>query len=100
MWRRWRGLGQGLLGVRQRRDTINRAEFYVSAARSGIADFADFGLAFRLVNCEPAIRQLQTVAELGEDEPTSAPQFMRLSVVPAQPRIACERLGFRNEVRA
>ena len=60
------------------------------------------GLVFRVVNREPAIRQLHTVAELGkaESEPTRAPQFMRLSVVPEQVRIHGEQLDFRDEVLA
>ena len=60
------------------------------------------GIVFALVDKKPSIRQLYEVAELGkpDDEPTRAPQFMRLLVAPQQPRIAGDALDFRDEVMA
>jgi hypothetical protein len=58
--------------------------------------------AFNQVDKNPSIRQLYPIAELGkpEDEPTRAPTFMRLLVIPTQPRIDGESLDFRDEVMA
>lgn len=58
------------------------------------------GLLFKFVNVEPAIRQLHTIAELGkpDDQPTRAPEFMRLTVSDEQPRIAGKDLDFRAEI--
>lgn len=60
------------------------------------------GIAFKLVDREPTIRQLYSVAELGKPagEPTRAPQFMQLRVSEDQPRIRGESLDFRDEVLA
>ncbi len=60
------------------------------------------GLVFQLVDKEPTQRQLYPIAELGNaaNEPTLCPKFMRLQVVPQQPRIAGEALDFRDEVMA
>ena len=51
------------------------------------------GLTFDKVDQQPTIRQLYQIAELGKpaDEPTRAPEFMRLLVSPDQPRIAGDR---------
>jgi hypothetical protein len=58
------------------------------------------GLVFQGVDREPAERQLYQIAELGKaaGEPTRAPRYMRLRVVPEQPRIEGDRLDFRDEV--
>jgi hypothetical protein len=60
------------------------------------------GLLFKLVDREPAIRQLHTVAELGmsANEPTLAPQFMRLVVDQDQQKIGetQAKLDFRDEI--
>jgi hypothetical protein len=60
------------------------------------------GVVFSKVDQRPTIRQLYPIAELGKpaEEPTRAPEFMRLLVAPDQPRIAGERLDFRDEVMA
>lgn len=58
------------------------------------------GILFRMVDVEPAIRQLYEIAELDKDEnvPTSAPKFMRIRVDENQPRIEGKDLDFRDEV--
>jgi hypothetical protein len=60
------------------------------------------GLAFRRVDAQPSIRQLYPVAELGKptDQPTRAPEFMRLLVAPQQPRLPGADLDFRDEIMA
>src|SRR5262245_10266725 len=60
------------------------------------------GLVFDRVDKKPSIRQLYQIAELGkaQGEPTRAPTFMRLTVAPAQPRIAGAGLDFRDEIMA
>jgi hypothetical protein len=60
------------------------------------------GAVFNLVDKKPSIRQLYEVAELGKpaDEPTRAPQFLRLLVTSEQPRIEGEALDFRDEIMA
>jgi hypothetical protein len=68
----------------------------------GIGVIAATGIVFRMVDKNPTIRQLYQIAELGkpEGEPTRAPNFMRLTVDPAQPRIGGEGLDFRDEIMA
>jgi len=60
------------------------------------------GLVFQRVDREPSQRQLYQIAELGkaDNEPTRAPKYMRLRVVPEQPRIEGDSLDFRDEVMA
>jgi hypothetical protein len=60
------------------------------------------GVVFALVDKMPSIRELYEIAELGKakDEPTRAPQFMRLLVAAEQPRIPGEALDFRDEIMA
>jgi hypothetical protein len=55
-----------------------------------------------MVDQRTTIRQLYEIAELGKrpDEPTRAPEFMRLLVAPEQPRIPGEKLDFRDEIMA
>ena len=89
-------------------DHINDAELRnvpdVHAWRrgSGTPILVITGLVFQLVDKEPTQRQLYPIAELGKaaDEPTRCPKFMRLRVVPEQPRIAGDALDFRDEVMA
>jgi len=52
------------------------------------------------VDQQPTIRQLYQIAELGKpaDEPTRAPEFMRLLVSSGQPVIAGADLDVRDEV--
>jgi hypothetical protein len=91
-----------------RTDFINDAEIRnaadVTATRrgSGVWGFLVTGLMFGRVDTEPSIRQLYAIAELGKppDEPTRAPQFMRLTVSASQPRIQGEALDFRDEIMA
>jgi len=87
---------------------INDAELRtapdVTATRrgAGIATLLATGAAFNRVDKEPAIRQVYPIAELGTSTnvPTRAPQFMRLMVSSAQPRIPGADLDFRDEVMA
>jgi hypothetical protein len=60
------------------------------------------GLTFNLVDQQPTIRQIYTIAELGKPagEPTRAPEFMQLLVDSDQPRIEGAALDFRDEVMA
>ena len=69
---------------------------------TGAAVLIVVGLVFNRVDNQPSIRQLYPIAELGKppDQPTRAPEFMRLLVAPAQPRVAGEGLDFRDEVMA
>ncbi|OYP38156.1 hypothetical protein [Rhodopirellula sp. MGV] len=58
------------------------------------------GIVFKVVDREPAIRQLHTIAELGkpEGESTRAPKFMRLTVSQDQPYIRGDDIDFRDEI--
>jgi hypothetical protein len=60
------------------------------------------GVLFKLLDREPAIRQLYPIAELGKPAgtPTRAPQFLRLVVDRNQPRVGepGEPLDFRQEI--
>jgi hypothetical protein len=58
------------------------------------------GIVFTLVDKPALVRQLYQIAELAKplDEPTRAPEFMRLLVTPDQPRIEGEELDLRDEV--
>ncbi len=60
------------------------------------------GLLFTLVDPKGTLRQLYQIAELGKaaDEPTRAPQFMRLLVATDQPRLEGEAIDLRDEVMA
>jgi hypothetical protein len=55
---------------------------------------------FAIVDKKSGVRQVHSIAELGKplDEPTRAPQFMRLLVASGQPRIEREKLDIRDEV--
>jgi hypothetical protein len=68
----------------------------------GVPILLTTGLIFTRADKEPTIRQLYPIAELGKPvgEPTHAPEFMRLLVVPSQPKIAGNELDFRDEVMA
>jgi hypothetical protein len=59
-------------------------------------------IVFTLVDKKATVRQLYPIAELGKapDEPTRAPEFMRLLVASGQPRIEGESLDFRDEIMA
>ena len=56
--------------------------------------------SFARVDQKPSIRQLYPIAELGKPpaEKTRAPEFMRLTVAPNQPRIPGDNIDFRDEV--
>jgi hypothetical protein len=60
------------------------------------------GVLFGRVDKEPAHRQLYQIAELekAQHELSETPQFMRLLVVPEQPRIEGKGLDFRDEIMA
>ena len=91
-----------------RTESINAAELRnapdVTVFRRGPAAALLIKVAavFREVDNQPTIRQLYPIAELGKpsDEPTRAPEFMRLLVAPDQPVIAGADLDFRDEVMA
>ena len=57
-------------------------------------------IVFTLIDKQAGVRQLHSIAELGKplDEPTRAPEFMRLLVASSQPRIEGEKLDLRDEV--
>lgn len=59
-------------------------------------------ILFGRADKEPTQRQLYQIAELGkpDGEPTRTPNFMRLIVDPAQPRIPGAALDFRDEIMA
>jgi hypothetical protein len=67
---------------------------------SGLPILLIVGAVFKIVDREPAIRQLYDIAELGlpSGQATRAPTFMRLLVAPDQPRIKGEGLDFRDEI--
>jgi hypothetical protein len=60
------------------------------------------GAVFQSVDKQPSHRQLYEIAELGkpQTEPTRSPEFMRLLVVPEQPRIEGAQVDFREEIMA
>ena len=60
------------------------------------------GLALLRADKEPTNRQVYEISEMGkaESESTITPEFMRLRVVPEQPRIEGEDLDFRDEIMA
>ena len=89
-------------------DYINDAELRnapdtrVWRRRLGVPTLLVTGTLFRRVDREPSIRQLYQIAELGKpsNEPTRTPSFMRIRVVPEQPRIEGAGLDFRDEIMA
>jgi hypothetical protein len=56
--------------------------------------------SFARVDQQPSIRQVYPIAELGKpaDQPTRAPEFLRLMMSPSQPRIPGEKIDFRDEI--
>jgi hypothetical protein len=60
------------------------------------------GIVFQLTDKQTTNRQLYEIAELGkpDSEPTRGPEFLRLLVDPAQPRVEGKDLDFRDEVLA
>jgi len=60
------------------------------------------GVVLMLTDKQPTIRQVYEIAELGkaDGEPTRAPEFLQLTVVPEQPTIPGEALDFRDEIMA
>jgi hypothetical protein len=92
----------------ERTESINAAELLnapnVTVFRRGPAGtlLIKVAVVFRRVDQEPTVRQLYPIAELGKPagEPTRAPAFMRLRVVPEQPVIPGADLDVRDEVMA
>jgi hypothetical protein len=80
----------------------NAPDTTASRRGSGITVLLVVGLVFRRVDSQPSIRQLYPIAELGKppDQPTRAPQFMRLLAASGQPRIPGAQLDFRDEIMA
>jgi len=68
----------------------------------GVPILLTTGAVFLRADTEPSIRQLYEIAEFekSDGKPTICPEFMRLLVVPEQPRVAGEALDFRDEVLA
>ena len=66
----------------------------------GLPFFLLTGLVLIRADKKPSVRQLYEIAELGKspDEPTKAPEFMRLLVDSSQPRMEGEGLDFRDEL--
>ena len=60
------------------------------------------GLAFQIAETQPTIRQVYQIAELGKPAgtPTRSPEFMQVTVDPAQPVIPGDDLDFRDEIMA
>jgi hypothetical protein len=91
-----------------RTDYVNDAELRnapdTTAWRRGLAlpVLMISAVVFGLIDRKPSIRQLYPIAELGKpkDEPTRAPEFLRLLVAPEQARIPGEALDFRDEIMA
>jgi hypothetical protein len=87
---------------------INDVEFRNAPDTTGlrrrfeVATLFITGLVFAIVDKRPTIRQLYSVAELGKpgSVPTSAPEFMRLTVAADAPRVPGAALDFRDEVMA
>lgn len=86
---------------------INDAEMlnspHVTALRRflvGTLILARLGRVFGKVDKVATARQVHEIAELAkpDDEPTNAPEFMRLKMTPGQRRIEGEGLDFRDEV--
>ena len=78
----------------------NAPDTTLSRRGSGAPILLTVGLTFNRVDKQPTIRQLYPIAELGKlvDQPTRAPEFMRLLVAPDQPIIAGADLDFRDEI--
>jgi hypothetical protein len=78
----------------------NAPDTTLSRRGVGAPTLLTIGLIFGRVDAQPSIRQLYPVAELGKppEEPTRAPEFMRLVMSQDQPRILGEELDFRDEV--
>jgi hypothetical protein len=75
------------------------------AWRRGLLDLVILtvtSITFTVANRKPTIRQLYEIAELGKSdgEATRSPEFLRLLVDDAQPRIVGEGLDFRDEIMA
>ena len=89
-------------------DYINDAELrnapdvHVWRRGGGVPILLVTGAVFQSVDKQPSHRQLYEIAELGkpQTEPTQSPEFMRLLVVPEQPRIEGAKLDFREEIMA
>ena len=80
----------------------NAPDTTVSRRGAGVPILLVTGAVFKQVDNQPSIRQLYQIAELGKpaNEPTRAPEFMRLTVASNQPRINGEALDFRDEIMA
>jgi hypothetical protein len=83
-------------------ELLNAPNVTLSRRGIGAPVLVVVGLVFQRVDREPTVRQLYQIAELGKapGEPTRAPEFLRLLVVPEQPRIQGPALDFRDEVMA
>lgn len=88
--------------------SINEAVFRnapnTTASRRGleVPTLLITGVVLMLSDKKPSARQVYQIAELGKPvaQPTRAPEFMQLSVVPEQPVIPGDALDFRDEIMA
>jgi hypothetical protein len=80
----------------------NAPDVHVWRRGSGVPILLVTGAVFQSVDKQPSHRQLYEIAELGkpQTEPTRSPEFMRLLVVPEQPKIEGAKLDFREEIMA
>ena len=78
----------------------NAPDTTVSRRGSGVPILLVTGAVLQRADNQPSIRQLYQIAELGKPstQPTRAPEFMRLMVAAAQPRIEGASLDFRDEI--
>jgi hypothetical protein len=80
----------------------NAPDTTVSRRGAGAPILLLVAAAFARVDQQPSLRQVYPIAELGKpaDQPTRAPEFMRLMMAPGQPRIPGEAIDFRDEIMA
>lgn len=81
---------------------LNAPDTTATRRGSGLPLLMMVGIVFGRIDAHPSIRQLYPIAELGKPpaQPTRAPEFMRLLVAEAQPRIPGASLDFRDEIMA
>jgi hypothetical protein len=89
-------------------DSINDAELLnapdTTAFRRGVGlpILLVTGVVLGIADKQATIRQLYQIAELGKpaNQAIRSPNYMRLTVIPEQPRIEGKRLDFRDEIMA
>jgi len=78
----------------------NAPDTTLSRRGSGFLTLIATGIFLGFADKKTTIRQLYEIAELGKKpgEPTRAPEFMQLSVVPEQPTITDKGIDLRDEI--